>query len=165
MIRRQWIEPSESIDVLEQQLKRFFEVTSLDEAPHSLRHAARKSTPYSEEVTRSQLAWLFRARHMGRSLQVAPFSRRRVAEAVQNLRGLALSPSELHQVPRILREAGIRFVVIQPLPGTKIDGACIWLDDGSPIIAMSLRYDRIDNFWFTLLHECGHCSEHCSRPQ
>src|SRR5207247_6988695 len=96
---------------------------------------------------------------MGHSLKVDPYSKRMLDEAVQNLRVLEQAPSELHQVPKILREAGIRFVVIQPLPGTKIDGACIWLDDGSPVIAMSIRYDRLDNFWHTLLHELGHCSE------
>ncbi len=27
---------------------------------------------------------------------------------------------------------------------------------GEPIIALSLRYDRLDNFWFTLAHELAH---------
>jgi len=25
-----------------------------------------------------------------------------------------------------------------------------------PVIALTLRFDRVDNFWFTLLHEIGH---------
>src|SRR5690606_12021805 len=41
-------------------------------------------------------------------------------------------------------------------PGLKIDGVCFWLDDQKPVIAMSLRYDRIDNFWFVLRHEIEH---------
>jgi HTH-type transcriptional regulator/antitoxin HigA len=47
-------------------------------------------------------------------------------------------------------------VVVESLPGSKIDGVCFWLDDNSPVIGMSLRFDRIDNFWFVLMHECAH---------
>jgi HTH-type transcriptional regulator/antitoxin HigA len=32
----------------------------------------------------------------------------------------------------------------------------MWLDEYSPVIAVSLRYDRIDAFWFTLMHELSH---------
>jgi HTH-type transcriptional regulator/antitoxin HigA len=56
----------------------------------------------------------------------------------------------------MLAEYGIRFLVIEPLHNCEIDGATIWLDEDSPIIAVSLRYDRIDAFWFTLLHEFCH---------
>jgi len=47
-------------------------------------------------------------------------------------------------------------VIIEALPGTRIDGACFWLDKSTPVIALSLRFDRIDSFWFTLLHESDH---------
>jgi HTH-type transcriptional regulator/antitoxin HigA len=53
-------------------------------------------------------------------------------------------------------ECGLRFVLVEPLPQGKIDGVCFWLDDGSPVIGMSLRFDRIDNFWFVLRHEIEH---------
>ncbi|MHB8618018.1 MAG: ImmA/IrrE family metallo-endopeptidase, partial [Chloroflexota bacterium] len=44
---------------------------------------------------------------------------------------------------------------VEHLPKTKIDGACFWVDE-CPVIALSARYDRIDNFWWVLLHELGH---------
>lgn len=37
-----------------------------------------------------------------------------------------------------------------------MDGACFWLDDDKPVIGMTLRFDRIDNFWFVLRHEIEH---------
>jgi HTH-type transcriptional regulator/antitoxin HigA len=69
---------------------------------------------------------------------------------------LLQSPEEVRHVPRILAESGIRFVVLEPLPQTRIDGVCFWLDDLSPVIALSFRYDRLDWFWFTLGHELRH---------
>ena len=59
-----------------------------------------------------------------------------------------------------LQKNGIRFVVEPHLPKTHLDGAALRLPDGSPVIAMTLRYDRIDNFWFTLCHELAHLALH-----
>jgi HTH-type transcriptional regulator/antitoxin HigA len=65
-------------------------------------------------------------------------------------------PEETNHVPDILLSAGIRFVVVEALPGSKIDGACIWLDKTAPAVALSLRYDRHDMFWHALFHELDH---------
>ncbi len=59
-----------------------------------------------------------------------------------------------------LQKNGIRFVVEPHLPKTHLDGAALRLPDGSPVAAMTLRYDRIDNFWFTLCHELAHLALH-----
>ncbi len=60
-------------------------------------------------------------------------------------------------MPRLLSECGVRFVIVQALPGAKIDGVCFWIKNGTaPVIGMSLRFDRIDNFWFVLRHEIEH---------
>jgi len=45
------------------------------------------------------------------------------------------------------------------LTKTYVDGVVIKTDDG-PVIGMSLRYDRADNFWFTLIHELSHIVKH-----
>jgi HTH-type transcriptional regulator/antitoxin HigA len=59
-----------------------------------------------------------------------------------------------------LQKNGIRFVVEPHLPKTHLDGAALRLPDGSPVVAMTLRYDRIDYFWFTLCHELAHLALH-----
>ena len=46
------------------------------------------------------------------------------------------------------------------LPRTYLDGAALRLGDGRPVIGLTLRYDRIDNFWFCLLHELAHVGRH-----
>ncbi len=61
-----------------------------------------------------------------------------------------------------LKHAGITTVYVPFLRRTHIDGACFRLPSGKPAIALSLRYHRLDNFWFTLLHECVHVERHLS---
>jgi HTH-type transcriptional regulator/antitoxin HigA len=55
-----------------------------------------------------------------------------------------------------MAEAGIRFVLVESLKSSKIDGVCAYLGSDAPIIGMSLRIDRLDNFWFVLRHELEH---------
>lgn len=156
MVRRGWIKPSDAIEVLEDEVMTFFQMDSLSEPP-SFAHAARKSTTY-DGITISQGAWLFRCKLLSRYVDANKYTRRKFDRALEQLRLLMSSPQETRQIPRILSNAGIRLVIVEQLPGTRIDGAAFWLDD-DPVIAMSVRYDRIDNFWFTLLHEMGHIAQ------
>ena len=64
------------------------------------------------------------------------------------------------QARRFLAQHGIGLEYVTHLPRTHLDGAALWLRDGRPVIGMTLRYDRIDNFWFTLLHELSHVALH-----
>jgi HTH-type transcriptional regulator/antitoxin HigA len=53
-------------------------------------------------------------------------------------------------------ECGVRFIIVESLPNAKIDGVCFWLNNNAPVIGMSLRFDRVDNFWFVVRHEIEH---------
>jgi len=59
-----------------------------------------------------------------------------------------------------LAEKGIALVLLPVLPHTKLDGAAMLDSDGAPVVGMTLRQDRIDNFWFTLTHELVHAWKH-----
>jgi HTH-type transcriptional regulator/antitoxin HigA len=64
-----------------------------------------------------------------------------------------------------LIQSGIHFVVEPHLPQTHLDGAALLSSDGAPIVALTLRHDRLDNFWFVLFHELAHIKLHLSRPE
>jgi HTH-type transcriptional regulator / antitoxin HigA len=55
-----------------------------------------------------------------------------------------------------LLRKGIKLVVVPHFKKTYLDGAVLIDDKDNPIIALTLRYDRLDNFWFTLSHELAH---------
>lgn len=59
-----------------------------------------------------------------------------------------------------LEERGIALVIEPHLPSTRLDGAAMLGQDGVPVIGLTLREDRLDNFWFTLIHECIHAWRH-----
>lgn len=62
-----------------------------------------------------------------------------------------------------LHKHGIAVVVEPHLKGTMLDGAALKDVDGTPIIGLTLRFDRLDNFWFTLIHEVVHIWRHVGK--
>ena len=75
-----------------------------------------------------------------------------------------VSLSYLTEGPKLAKEflnkAGIHFVLEDALDKTRLDGSSMLMPDGSPLIALTLRYDRLDSFWFTLFHELAHVKLH-----
>ena len=61
---------------------------------------------------------------------------------------------------KLLAENGIAFVTERHPPGTYLDGAAMLATPDRPIVCLTLRHDRLDNFWFTLFHELGHIYLH-----
>ncbi|RJP71016.1 MAG: ImmA/IrrE family metallo-endopeptidase [Comamonadaceae bacterium] len=64
----------------------------------------------------------------------------------------------------VIEGKGIPVVIEPHLAGTQLDGAAFLDQDGVPVIGLTLRFDRIDHFWFTLLHELAHVMKHLSNP-
>ena len=73
--------------------------------------------------------------------------------------------SAFEEGPKLAKEylsrIGITLVIESHFKRTFLDGAAM-LDNGRPIVALTLRHDRIDNFWFALLHELAHVAKHLS---
>jgi HTH-type transcriptional regulator/antitoxin HigA len=157
MMKRGWlpgVEDFRDLDEVERALMHFFGVESVEKIP-TLPHAPRK-TDVGGEPTPAQIAWLHRVRQIASTLQVPRYSPSAVRAAIEKLEPLLASADGARKVAAILAEAGVRYVVVESISTAKIDGVCTWLNDMAPVIGMTLRHDRIDNFWFVLRHECEH---------
>jgi HTH-type transcriptional regulator / antitoxin HigA len=152
LVKRGWIEASKDIDVLEDRILHFLDRESLDESSH-LVYATKKST---EKATPAQVAWVYRAKQLASCVRAEKFTRESFAAALKKLKELRKNAEDIRGVARILADGGVRLILIEGLPKGKIDGATFWLDEHSPVIVLSIRYDRLDYFWFALMHELGH---------
>jgi HTH-type transcriptional regulator / antitoxin HigA len=154
MQKRGWLSPDKSADELEPELKEYFETDNLEsdfELPMAF-----KRTVKQLKLNRSELAWAYRVKHLASMLPAAPYDDRRMDDLLKTLRPLAAKSKAVHRIPDVLSGYGIRFVIVEPLPRAKIDGAAFWLNEKSPVIALTARYDNIGSFWFALIHECIH---------
>lgn len=123
----------------------------------------RKSVRSSGQVHEAAIAaWEARVRTLAdRNPPDRAFDRDRLtADWVRGLVVLSLEDNGPRLAVDYLRDAGISLVIERHLPGTLLDGAALAAADHHAIVAMTLRHDRLDNFWFTLLHEIGHLKLH-----
>lgn len=102
----------------------------------------------------------FVATRQARELQLPTYNEPLDADFVRRLVKLSREPDGPALAVKLLREHGVAVVVEAHLPGTHLDGAAMALRDGRPVIALTLRHDRLDNFWFTVLHEVAHIVRH-----
>jgi len=155
LLRRGWVRNATDLEELEANFCKFFSIKKIDETP-SFGHAAKKQR-YDSVPLILQLAWLKRAQQLAEDVKARPFSAPALKEAMSKLKACLKSVDDVQKAPGILLDAGIRLVVVEFLPGAKLDGACFWIGNGeAPVIALSLRLDRVDNFWHTLFHEIDH---------
>lgn len=154
MQKRGWVKATEDVTELERELCQFYGIHDINEKPR-VPGVMRKTAPETE-LTPAQQAWVFRVRNIAARLPSIRFDPSRMDECKAALRKLAAYSAHTAKVPKLLSLFGIRFVIVEPLSGGKIDGVATWLSEDAPVIGLSMRYERIDNFWHTLLHEAVH---------
>ena len=118
--------------------------------------SARKMDPYALD------AWCMRVRI--RALDSPPTTKFSAADIDEDVfreiaQLSARSDGPLRAAERI-KDLGIHFIIERHLPKTHLDGAALLSTDDAPIIALTLRHDRLDAFWFCLLHELAHVVLH-----
>ena len=161
MVRRGWLKigrrasEAETLRVLKAYL------APLREATSPLRVLTRKTKHVRSDrpIDRHALmAWTARAMELAR--QIAPRGRFEpgclTEEVLRGLVHLSTLDDGPKKAQEYLSKYGITLVIVDHLPQTRLDGAVFFLAPERPVIALTLRYDRIDYFWFTLLHEIGH---------
>lgn len=154
MMKRGWINPATPAHELESCVLGFFELKSVND-PIQFKHAARRN--YEKEVNAAQWAWIYRVNQLATSLRGPAYSEATLRARTPDLERLMTEPEEIRHVPRILMECGVRFVIVEPIPGSEIQGVCFWINDNkTPVIALTLKGDQIDRFWFNLWHEIEH---------
>jgi HTH-type transcriptional regulator/antitoxin HigA len=160
MILRGWIEDTEKdTALLDLQMLRFFDRNRIEDVPFVGSEAplfkyAAKKTDYSG-TTPVQYAWLSRVKKIAETIQCPLYSEAALRSALTSIRAHMLDPEDFGEIPWILHKCGVRFVVVEALARSKIDGVCVWLG-GQPAIGITMRLDRIDNFCFVLRHEIEH---------
>lgn len=88
------------------------------------------------------------------------------ADRLRELRSLSRYEEGPRLAVQFLVEHGVVVIIAPHLKRTRLDGAAMLREDGTPVIGLTLRHDRLDNFWFTLFHELMHVLLHlrASRP-
>jgi HTH-type transcriptional regulator/antitoxin HigA len=154
LISRGWINRSQHIDDLESAVCEFLGISSLEEGP-TMPVVNWQHTNNRDPESRAQLAWIKRVEALVHLQHVARFTSQSFKTAAPEVFSLAASAPDVVRLPEALNDLGVRFIVVPHLPRTYLDGAAFRTTEG-PVVAVTLRFDRLDHFWFALAHEAAH---------
>jgi len=146
---------------LEHDVCEFLGVSGLDEEPRLVANLRQGRSKYASRP--AQVAWLKLVERSADTSKVAPYDRSQFTKGLPDVLRLACRADLAGQVAGALAGLGVCLVVERPLRDTHLDGAVLYKGT-TPVVGLSLRYDRIDNFWFTLMHELGHIVLYHGRP-
>ncbi|MDD3721116.1 MAG: HigA family addiction module antitoxin [Lutibacter sp.] len=106
------------------------------------------------------LAWNVLAKYKANQQIVNKFYPEKIPNLVEELKTIFFQNSDaVNQVEKALKKYGIKFILVPKLEQTPIDGYTFW-SGNNPVIALTIRHQRIDNFAFTIMHEIGHIELH-----
>lgn len=106
------------------------------------------------------LAWNVVAKYEASKQKVKAYIPENIPSLINELQVVFFeNHNAVQKVKSKLNEYGIKFVLVEKLEQTPIDGYTFWSGD-NPTIALTLRHNRIDNFAFTIMHELGHINLH-----
>lgn len=144
-------------------IEKFFEMAGVSNLQYSL---TKKSIRTGSTLNEFALnAWYTQVLVKAKDQKVSGrFDKRLINEDwLKKLAELSASEEGPQKAGEFLKSSGIRFIIEPQLEGTYLDGAALLMEDNSPIVALTLRYDRLDNFWFVLFHELAHIHLHLSQ--
>lgn len=88
------------------------------------------------------------------------YSKDNIEQIMENISKLTIFDEGPLYARELLNKNGIHLIVEPHFNRTFLDGGVMVLKNGSPVIGLTLRHDRLDNFWFSLMHELAHLARH-----
>jgi HTH-type transcriptional regulator / antitoxin HigA len=104
-------------------------------------------------------AWIELGKKIAKETKIVPFNKKGLIDFTHEIKSFSQKDDGIKNIVNELGKLGVKLIFLPHFSKTRVDGATFWIDK-TPVILMSLRYDRIDNFYFTLLHEVGHIILH-----
>lgn len=160
MLKRKWLLPGgvDSISAIKALFTDLFGNQQYELALHRKFHFNGNS-PNEYSLLAWQIQVLRKAKEITKQSKVPKFNKD--LSWLSQLVRVSTSPKGPREAQDFLLSKGIILIVEPHLPSTYLDGAAMLLPNTSvPVIGLTLRHDRLDNFWFVLFHELGHIFLH-----
>ena len=119
----------------------------------------RKSESFTQFNKYYTLTWFQMAKQCSPKYKVNNYNQKELKKLAYNLFTFTNKRDGVNQFIYKLNNTGVKIFILSHLPKTYIDGAS-FCDETNPVIVYTKRYDRVDNFWFTIAHEIAHIILH-----
>lgn len=144
-------------------IKRIYDVETIDDLVDSFSKDKLAYYRKSEKLKiddKNMFAWSSLAQYEAKKQKANTFNFDNIPQLIVRLNNIFFeNDNTINKVQTLLNQFGIKMLLIDKLEKTPIDGFSFW-SNNNPVIALTLRHNRIDNFAFTIMHEIGHIYLH-----
>jgi HTH-type transcriptional regulator/antitoxin HigA len=121
-----------------------------------------RTSPRMEASRTSLLTWLRCGEVSASERELPSYDKVHFKKQLVEIRKLTTENIQVFRpkITELCRNAGVAFILIPPLPKTRLSGAAFWAQGKVPVIQQSLRHKTNDHFWFTFFHEAAHIILH-----
>ena len=165
MVKQNWIEPTRNCEEKTINLLSYFGVASHNAwgklyIESELKVAAYTSLKHTHQP-HAISAWLRQGELQAMQIESPVFNEKKLKGNIPNMRQLMVEQPEgfFEQLQSLCLQAGVVLLFTPKLPKVPLSGSTRWLNN-TPLIQLTARYKRNDNFWFTFFHELGHIILH-----
>ena len=145
------------------EIKAIYQIEHLDQLPgmsNQFAFARYRKSEKSEVNTINLTGWACLVLSEAKKLSVPSFDHTTQNKLIESLRNVIYKNTEtLARVRETLYDYGIKLIILNHPDNCAVDGFSFW-SAGNPGIGLSLRFNRVDYFAFTLFHELGHIFHH-----
>lgn len=127
-----------------------------------------RKTNYTRQTNKQSLrAWTAQIIREANAMKVpAKFTSETINPSfVQKLIRLSAEKESPLLAQEFLKKNGIALVIEPHFDQTYLDGAALLANKQRPVIGITVRHDRLDGFWFTLMHELAHIALHSDKNE
>ncbi|TLP75684.1 XRE family transcriptional regulator [Maribacter sp. ACAM166] len=169
MLKKGWLKKFDKVSNLEKQINDFWGQNKISESGFNFINALEKKLNYKKSEAfkekfnpKNAVIWYQMVLNFSKKLDVEKFDRAALYNLMQTMHSYTTQPNGVKNFLNELKEVGVKFVYLSHLSKTYLDGAA-FLDGKTPVVCLTGRFDRIDNFWHTLSHELSHVYLHLSK--
>jgi HTH-type transcriptional regulator / antitoxin HigA len=161
MVQRGWLKASSVSENIEQELRKFFNLGNAKTASIALYRKTDHVRSVRQMDSYALAAWTARiVNKAGEIKSKGAIPGQLDIDFIRKIAQLSWSDNGPILAQEYLIKHGIPLIIEPHLLHTHLDGAAILLEGKNPVIGLTVRYDRLDNFWFTLMHELAHIVLH-----
>jgi len=162
LIKKDWFKKPQNTESLIKQVKKFWGIEMLDFSFLEKRvlPSFRTSEAFQEKFNiLNSKVWHRMAENSAEKIKVTNYNRKKVKEIAASFHKLTVEEKGVKKIIKAMNDAGVKFLVLSHLKKTYLDGA-VFIQGKNPVIVYTMRFDRIDNFYFVLAHELAHILLH-----
>jgi len=169
MLKKGWLKKFDKVSNLEQQINDFWGQNKVSESGFTFINSLEKKLNYKKSEAFKEkfnptnaVIWYQMVLNFSKIIDVEKFDRTSLYNLMLTMHSYTTQPNGVKKFLNELKAVGVKFVYLSHLSKTYLDGAA-FLDGETPIVCLTGRFDRIDNFWHTLSHELSHVYLHLSK--